>query len=355
MRAKKKVISNLTKCYSIAPLFYQGKTHFLVAAEKQDPCYLFNGRGEQVDTVWKGPGGVMTMVQVHGTDGVFLATQRFYSPNDSKDARIVVAKPCQDGKWQVHTLVCLPHVHRFDILRRNGVRYLLACTLKSGHEYKDDWTMPGKVYAAVLPDDLDCFHEENQLELRVIRDQLTKNHGYYRIVEEGVETGLVSAQEGIFRFTPPADADGKWEIEQLTQEPASDAVLVDMDQDGEKELVFISHFHGSRIGILKKSGQGPNQYKPVYWYDDAPFAHAIYGGLLMGRPVAMIGHREGKRDLLVFTYNQKEKRYHVEVLDHDCGPANVYKFEEDGREILISANREINEIAMYTDFTEDGK
>ena len=93
MKFTKKSIGKLNKCYSLAELEYKGEHCFLVAAEKQDPCYLFNEEGEKMDTVWEGPGGVMTMAQVPGTDGVFLATRKFYSPNDSLEAEIIVVKP----------------------------------------------------------------------------------------------------------------------------------------------------------------------------------------------------------------------------------------------------------------------
>ena len=345
MKFEKKVISNLTKCYSIAPLHYNGKDHMLVAAEKVDRCILFDLDGNEEDTVWTEPGGVMTMVQVPGTNGQFLSTHKFYSPNDSKEAKIVIVTPIEKGNWEVRTLVDLPHVHRFDILERNGVRYIIACALKSGHEFKEDWSMPGKVYAAVLPEDLCKFNEDNQLELKVIKDNMLKNHGYYRVMEDGVMTSVVSADQGVFQFIPPETPEGEWEIKQLLDTPASDAVLVDLDEDGEKELAVLAPFHGEFISIYKKKD---GKFEKVYDYDkSADFTHAIYGGMLCGKPAIVIGHRKGDRDLIVFTYNKETKSYGYEIIDHDCGPANICVYNKDGKDVILSTNREIDEVALY--------
>ncbi len=53
----KKVLANLEKCYSIAPLHYKNTDHILVAAEKTDRCILFDINGKEEETVWEGPGG----------------------------------------------------------------------------------------------------------------------------------------------------------------------------------------------------------------------------------------------------------------------------------------------------------
>ena len=68
MRFEKKVISDLNKCYAISDLTFEGKHCFLVAAEKDDPCYLFSEDGTKLETVWEKPGGVMTMVPVPGAE-----------------------------------------------------------------------------------------------------------------------------------------------------------------------------------------------------------------------------------------------------------------------------------------------
>ena len=345
MRVNKKVISNLTKCYSIAPLKYNNQDYFLVAAEKVDRCLLFDLDGNVVDTVWSEPGGVMSMVQVPGSNGQFLATHKFYSPNDSKEAKIVIVTPISKGNWEVRTLVDLPHVHRFDIVNRNGVNYLIACALKSGHEYKDDWSNPGKVYGAVLPDDLSSFNEDNQLELNIIKDNMLKNHGYYRIKENGIDTSLISADNGVFQFIPPENKGGEWTINQLLDTPASDAVLVDLDGDGEDEMTVLTPFHGDNISIYKKKD---NKFEKVYEYEKkSDFTHAIYGGNLCGKKGVVIGHRKGERNLIAFTYDKKNGKYVSEIVDENCGSANVYRYVKDGKDIIISANREIDEVAMY--------
>jgi hypothetical protein len=345
MKVEKKVLEHLTKCYSIAPLEYKKEPHFLVAAEKEDRCLLFDMDGTLVDTIWEGPGGTMSMVQVPGTDGQFLATQRFYSPNDSKESEIVIVTPKATGGWQIRTLVKLPHIHRFDILKRNGIHYLLACTLKSGHEYKEDWSSPGKIYAAVLPKDLNEFHEDNPLKLQVIKEGMYRNHGYYPVEEDGVETALISFEGGICQVIPPAFEEEPWQIKELLNTPASDAVLVDLDKDGEKELAVLSPFHGDQISIYKKQD---GSFHKVYEYEKpAEFSHAIYGGELCGKPVLVVGHRQGERNLLLFTWNKENKQYQWEVIDKDCGPANVCHFIKDGKDLVISANRETDEIAMY--------
>lgn len=66
-----------------------GQRAFSVCGREVNNCYLISLEGEIEETVWEGPGGVMTMVQVPGTDGQFLATRKFYSPNDSKKKHLL--------------------------------------------------------------------------------------------------------------------------------------------------------------------------------------------------------------------------------------------------------------------------
>lgn len=64
-------------------------------------------------------------------------------------------------------------------------------------------------------------------------------------------------------------------------------------------------------------------------------------------PTLIVGHRQGKRNLMAFTYNHNLEQYQCEILDEDCGSANVFKYSYKEKDVLIATNREINEVAMY--------
>ena len=349
MKVDKKVISNLNKCYAMAELTWNGEHCFLVAAEKHDPCLVFAEDGTLLDTVWTEPGGVMTMAAVPGTDGQFLATHKFYSPNDSKEAKIVIATAKAKGEWEIRTLCKAPFVHRFSILNRNGVNYLLVCCLKSGHEYKNDWRFPGACYASELPKDLSVFNEDHPLTLEPIMTDMLRNHGYSTVHIDGYDAGVVGCEEGTFLFRPPVAPGRDWEIEQLCGVPASDSVLIDFDGDGKLELGTISPFHGSSLTIYHLDEFG--NYVPCWKYgapeSETEMLHATWAGTLLGKPTWTVGWRKGTKCTIAITY--ENGAYHTEYIDQNTGCANLMHFvNAAGQDVLVATNREIDEAAMYT-------
>ncbi|MEE1109551.1 MAG: hypothetical protein UH229_05685 [Lachnospiraceae bacterium] len=350
MKVTKKVISNLNKCYSIAPITVEGKPCFLVAAEKKDPCYLFSEDGEKLETVWTEPGGVMTMVQVPGVDGQFLATHKFYSPNDSLEAKIVIVTRRGKDDWEVRTLCNAPFVHRFGILKRGGTNYLIVCCLKTGHEYKNDWRFPGACFGAELPKDLSSYNEDNTLPLTLIMEGMLKNHGYSMTKHGGHDAALVGCEEGSFLFDPPAVKGGDWEVTQILDIPTSDSVLCDFDGDGKPELGVISPFHGNSLTIYHLDEHG--NYVPQWKYGvpekETEMLHATWADTILGKPSWIVGWRKGTKNTIIITWDAEAGDYRTEFIDQNTGCANAMHFvNSKGQDVVIGTNREIDEAALY--------
>ena len=346
MKAEKKVIGSLEKCYALGTFRYDETDHIVVAAEKRNPCYCFDLEGNFCDTLWEGPGGVMTVTQVPGQP-VLMATQKFFSPNDSAEAKIVYYRKI-DGAWVCEVLCNLPFVHRFGVLQSAGKYYLIACTLKSAHAFKNDWTCPGRIWVAPFPEDITQYNEDNPLPLTPLVSGLYKNHGF-EICHEGSDTfAMVACENGVYKINPPASPDADWTSELLLETPASDILYLDFDGDGERELLVLSPFHGDTLCIYKMA---EGVFKEVYRHPKRlPFLHAIWGAEINGRVYGFIGNREESRDLFAIYWDGKQ--YVCDMLDQGAGATNVMYYHVDGKDMLLAANRETDEIAIYTLSTE---
>jgi hypothetical protein len=341
MKFEKKILTELVRCYATSSTVVDGERKILLATEGEGSCYSYSGQDFEQSTVWDGPGGTMSMIPVPGKNGDFLAVQNFFPTFQSEKATIVWAKPEKDNKWTVKTILDLPYVHRFDILTANGVNYFLGSVLCNSKQFKDDWSDPGKIYVGVLPEDLN-----EPIKLKVIKEGLTKNHGYTRATWKGKMAGIVTCEEGAFVVTPPQNPEEDWTIEQILNKPVSDIAVVDIDEDGEDELVTIEDFHGGNFLINKKID---GEYKVIYKYPkEMDFGHVVWGGKLRGVPSIIGGYRRVEKELFVIQCDDKEKlTFKTEVIEAGTGPSNVAVLNDKDRDIIISANREIGEGALY--------
>lgn len=338
MKIEKKFLTKLHRCYATSSTVIDGEKKILFATEGEGACYMYSGAEFEQSTVWDGPGGTMSIVAVPGKNGDFLAVQNFFPTFQSENATIVWGKPEADGKWQVKTLFKLPYIHRFDILSANGVHYFIGCTLCTSKTEKEDWSDPGKIYVAVIPENLD-----EPMELKIIKTGMTKNHGYSRATWHGKMAGMVTCEEGVFAVTPPQKTGEAWTIETVLERPVSDIAVIDIDGDGEDELVTIEPFHGNQFLINKKTENG---YQAVYQYpEEMEFGHVVWGGQLRGVPTIIGGQRRHAKDLFYIQYQNGE--YVKTTIETDIGPSNVAVINDKDRDIIISANREIGEAVLY--------
>jgi len=343
MRAIKKNTYPLEKCYAINTINLRGTKHVVVAAEKEDDCILFDLDGNFEETIWKGPSGTMSIVPLDDKkDGMFLASRKFFSPNDSMDAHIVTMTPKAEGGWNEHLLCKAQCVHRFGVLKSNGKEYLLGASIKEKHEYRDDWRFLGEMLACELPSHPDV----ETCELKPVVSGLLKNHGFtLRTQANGDQYAVIACDSGVYEIHPPVEGSTEWMKVLLTEDATSDITFADFDGDGVDEMLALAPFHGDFVRVYKKNSQGT--YDKVWESPEKhEFSHSIWAGTLQGKTFAITGHRKGaSRDLNALVY--RDGSYALELLDKDCGSTNVAVYKNGDKDYLISTNREINQVAFY--------
>lgn len=339
MKISKTVAADLPMCYAVGWIVQNGRLFGAAASEGTAGCILFDPEHpEETVTVWDHAGGTMGIVQTQ-EDGTFLAVQNFFKGFRSAAACIVRAEPEPGGTWQVKKLLDLPYVHRFDVIGIEGTRFLLASTLCDAKDYTEDWSRPGRVWLGKLPED-----SAGECCLKTLIPGITKNHGFYRGFHRGRPVVLISGMEGLFEIHIPDSPDGRWDYEKLLDREVSEAAVVDLDGDGEEELVTIEGFHGNQV-VVNRYENG--SYRPVYTYP-VTFGHVVWGGIILGRPSIIIGYREDNAALILMRKRPGDG-FSMEqiVLDEHQGPANISVQNTENSCKILCACGKTQQIALY--------
>lgn len=341
MKIKKIVLDEMYRAYSTGSTTIDNELYLIVASEAIDgSCYAYSGKDfSEKKVVWEKAGGTMSIVEIPNSNGEFLAVQEFFPGFNGKTSKVVHVKMV-DGKFVVNDFIDLPYLHRFDLIEVNGVTHFIGATLCTSKTEREDWSDPGKIYVGILPKDL-----SEGMELKVIYENLTHNHGYYQSTYKDQKCGYVTSDEGVFACVAPQDEKGDWEITHLIDRKVSDVALVDINNDGKLEILSIEPFHGKDIYIYSEVD---GKYEETFHLDRAlEFAHAIAGTTILGQSAFVCGIRRLNKELFYLTYNKEKNDYDLTMIDEGCGPANIVIVNQKDQDIILASNNTIHQAAVY--------
>lgn len=336
MKITKLHLDEIRRCYCASYMEIDGNMYaFLGSEDPSSPMYAYKGPDfKEKELVWDDRGGCMSLIPFKERKGEFLAVNEFYLKQNPSNAKIVWGKKKEKG-FEIKELFNLPYVHRFDIYHENGEDYGIFATIAHSKTYKDDWQIPGGIYYAKLPKDL---NEPFQLTLLI--EGLYRNHGYCKDEENGEINGYFGSDQGLLKVNLK---DGKFSYEKILDGQIGEIALCDLDNDGNKELLTIQPFHGNSIKLYKKID---DVYKCVWEYDnEIDFAHTLVGCKIRGVNSFVAGIR--RKDCELFILQYVGGNYQVTIVDKGQGPSNVAVYNYPDFDVIISANHTSNEAAIY--------
>ena len=341
--------------YAVGPLHPDDGVGFLAAPETDGPVLRVRPKDGvwQADEIAPGPGGCMSIISEPDRPGSYLAIMQCY-PIFRFEAGGIYRLPVDEhGDGTPQRLFELPFVHRIETVQGEGGYHLLAATITQAKDSQEDWSRPGVVYHAWIPDD------GEPEELTPVLEGLYHNHGMLRTHVDGRDVVLVSGDQGLFALTfddashPRADGP-------LLEAPISEIALVDLLGDGAAQLVTIEPFHGNRVALYRAKQQVNLLERGIWsevWSAPAAFGHGLWGGRLGGEPAVLVSDRREDADLRVIRHGA------VAMTGDDTtasGPAltdepaakgvsaaNMAVLDTDSQ-IYVSVNEKAtNEIAVY--------
>ncbi|MDR0441016.1 MAG: hypothetical protein LBI59_08570, partial [Candidatus Accumulibacter sp.] len=147
MKIEKRILATLDGCYACNSIEVDGQRRILLATDGRGACLAWCAPDyAQSHVVWDAPGGTMSIVPIPGTNGEFLAVQKFFRMYDWEEARVVHVRPRADRTYDVADSLHLPYFHRFDLVTVGDRHYFIGCTLATTKTSEGDWSNPGKIW-----------------------------------------------------------------------------------------------------------------------------------------------------------------------------------------------------------------
>ena len=295
MKIKRQVLREFSAPYAVNIHRIGGREKVVFAAELDSLCVGVWADTLEQEALWEGQGGTMNTFQLN-EKGDFLAIQRFYrgfqcgmpalsrrrnrkiNGSRPKSRTCPFATACVWWKSRAFPTWCAAFCVRIRKIPKTGPSRAVWWCRK----------FPGR--------------RGNRFPLpRLWRESIKS--WYFPGTLDGKNTILVTGQEGIFQLEIPAGLDDPWSYTKLMDQETSDCTVLDVDEDGEDEIIAIEKFHGNRVVVYKR--QGRDMEAGIY------LSGGIWPRYLerhdFSRPAFLIGYRAANAALLLFRLKEKRE------------------------------------------------
>ena len=332
----KRVILEIEAVYT-ANAFSIGSQFYIGAGSETKPeVYLYDIKTQSTSQVTGSPGGLMSFIPVPGKPDLFVSIMGLFPPFIGGEAGLFMHRRL-NGEWQTHRALHLPFAHRCEILNRAGKNFLFAATVSTYKENPQDWSNPGELHLIEIDDTPGATWKS-----RAIDNSITRNHGMTRTRINGIETICISGEEGIF-FLEQRPGDD-WTLQPMFDREVSEMAFIDLDGDGQDELVTIEPFHGETLNVYKNTGKKWE----LRISDSLSFGHGLSSGFIQQKPVIVVGNRSGSFALESFSVQDLAKgKFDRMVIEENAGPTQTQVFSVGDVDYILSANQRKNEVALY--------
>jgi len=339
MNFKKKILTKMQRCYTVEPVNIEDKNGFAFASDGENSKgVIFLGEDfKEQQILWENAGGCMSIKQIPGKENELLAIHEFYLKESPSISKIVWLKKTKDS-WNKKDLIHFPFIHRMDIVEIENTKFVIFSTISHFKKNKEDWELPGAVYAFELPEN---YSDDFYINPKLVFEGLYMNHGYFN---SGKGQLYFSGAQGVIKLELVGKSIEDWIISTIHDQETSDIVIYDLDQDGEKELVVIDGFHGDTLRILKKNASGKLEEQFLY-SDGSEIIHGLSVITIEEIPTLVVGVRKGTAELLMIRYS--EEKYTKQVVDQGFGPINVATANFNGEIYLAVANHTSDNATIY--------